>query len=81
MDGYKDLYDSLAKTVAGLEAENGRMLNELLSYRAKERQWEQEKANQTAVITQMLTQKNKEHNEILEENQRLREQLRQARSM
>jgi hypothetical protein len=78
---YKELYESLCKAVAVLEEENKKMMRAISLYEQKERQWEGEKVKQQSILQTMLDQKNKEHNEILEENVKLREQLRQARSM
>lgn len=79
MDDYKELYDSLAKACTVLEEENKKMMRELAVYEARARQWEIEKASQMAIIQSLLTQKNKEHNEILEENQRLNQQIRELK--
>lgn len=81
METYQELYESLAKTVAVLESENKNLKKAIALFEVKERQWEDQKVKQQGIFQMMLDQKNKEHNEILEESQKLREQLRQARSM
>lgn len=81
MSDYKELYESLSRVIPSLEAENRRLSTENASLVAQRKQWEEEKVRQQGMIQQMLDTKNKEHNEILEENQKLREQLRVARSM
>lgn len=80
-EDYQKLYESLAQAAGVLEEENKRMMRELENFVLKEKQWQEEKAKQLAIFQFTLDQKNREHNEILQENETLREKLRQARSM
>lgn len=81
MADYKELYESLSRVIPSLESENKRLSEENKALMAQRRQWEEDKVKQQGMIQQLLDTKNREHNEILEENQKLREQLRVARSM
>jgi uncharacterized protein YlxW (UPF0749 family) len=72
---YKLLYDSLYKAVERLQDRIKDYEAQIAIFQQKEKQWAYEKENQNRIFQEMLTAKNREHNEILEENQRLREGL------
>ena len=79
MPDYQELYNSLARVVEGMQRRIAGMEAQINLNEQKEKQWATEKESQLAIFQQMLNAKNTEHNAILEENQRLREELRQAK--
>jgi len=79
MPDYQELYNSLARVVEGMQRRIADMESQIKLNEQKEKQWATEKESQLAIFQQMLNAKNTEHNAILEENQRLREELRQAK--
>ena len=76
MADYQELYNSLARVVESMQQRIAGMEGELRLYQEKEKQWAGERDSQQQIFQQMLNAKNTEHNAILEENQRLREELR-----
>ena len=79
MPDYQELYNSLARVVEGMQRRIAGMEAQINLNEQKEKQWATEKESQLAIFQQMLNAKNTEHNSILEENQRLREELRQVK--
>lgn len=71
----KNIHNSTNEAVMALERENLRLrnLNELLS--SERKQWEQDKIFQQQIIQQALTSSNFTNNSYLEENQRLKEEI------
>lgn len=47
---------------------------------AEKKQWEKEKVNQGNIIQQVLDERNKVNNEILQENERLRAEIRKLKN-
>jgi len=76
---WKERYDSLAKAVVALEAENKRLLetNKLLIM--EKVQWEVSKGSQEAIVQQSLDKSNATSNENLEEIVRLRAIIKELR--
>ena len=81
MPDFQTLYESLTKVVERQQCELAYMKSQISLCEEKGRQWELEKIKQQQIFQQMLEDKNREHNEILEENQRLREELRRFKVM
>lgn len=79
-DGLKRVHDSMNQAYSALEQELERvkMRNEILT--AEKKQWEMEKASQQMIIQNALTQSNSVSNQYLEENRRLKEEIKLLKS-
>jgi len=80
MQDFQTLYESLAKVVERQQCELADLKSQVSLCEQRGRQWELEKMKQQQIFQQMLDDKNREHNEILEENQRLREELKMIKA-
>jgi hypothetical protein len=71
---------SLQEHCQKLEVINADLQDRIVLMEMQKKQWEAEKVKQQQIFQLMLDNKNKEHNEILEENERLRGQLRKLKN-
>lgn len=78
-DALKRIHDSTNAAVKQLSEELERLKGHNAVLNAEKRQWDTEKANQQMIIQQTLTQSNDMSSRYLEENIKLREELRQLR--
>lgn len=76
---YKQLYESLKERVIELERHLEKVLADNRVLQAEKVQLEVENGNQTRIIQQTIAGMNSNNQEVYEENQRLKEELRQLR--
>lgn len=76
---YKQLYESLKGRVIELERHLEKALADNRVLQAEKVQLEVENGNQTRIIQQTIAGMNSNNQEVYEENQRLKEELRQLR--
>jgi len=72
---WKALYESMCKAAKHLEQRVGELTAYLEAERAAKKQWEMDKIRHMEIIQQALTDTNARMNQILEENQQLKQAI------
>lgn len=79
-DALKRIHDSMNQAYTTLEQEHNRIKTQNAILTAEKNVWEVEKAQQQMIIQQSLAQSNNTSNLYLEENRRLKEEIKLLKS-
>lgn len=79
-DSLKRIHDSMNQAYTTLEQEHNRIKTQNAILTAEKNVWEVEKAQQQMIIQQSLAQSNNTSNLYLEENRRLKEEIKLLKS-
>ena len=77
MDDWEVRYQALLSTHQRLERDFNVLKNQLLVMKAEKKSWELERVTQQKIIRQALQEANATSNSYLEENNQLKEQIRE----
>lgn len=75
----RTLHESANKRIIELELERGKLVEEKQLLEMQKLQWDAEKVKQQAIIHQTLSGANAQNNKYLEENEKLRVEIRSLR--